>query len=68
MTDKEVRKLSKVQLIELLYYLSKENDSLREENAQLKARLDALVGEAIAAKNQMPEPNPPATSAESTEV
>jgi regulator of replication initiation timing len=68
MTDREVQKLGRKDLVEILYYLSRENDSLREENAQLKARLDALVGEAIAAKNQMPEPNPPATSAESTEV
>ena len=52
MTDKEVQRLSKVQLIELLFYLSKENDELRAENAQLKARLDALVGEAIASKRQ----------------
>ncbi|MBR3629756.1 MAG: hypothetical protein IKN55_04700 [Oscillospiraceae bacterium] len=50
MTDKEVRKLGRKDLVELLYYLSKENDMLREENTQLKERLDALVGEAIAAR------------------
>lgn len=43
MNDKEVKHLSKVQLIEILYMLSQENDSLREENAKLKARLDAIV-------------------------
>ena len=53
MTDKEVQKLSKVQLIEILYLLSQENDSLREENEKLKARLDALVGEAIALKREV---------------
>ena len=43
MTDKELRKLRRSDLIEILYYLSRENDSLREENAKLKARLDAIV-------------------------
>ncbi len=47
MTDKEVQHLSKVQLIEILYMLSQENDSLREENAQLKARLDAIVDKMV---------------------
>ena len=47
MTDKEVQRLSKVQLIEILYMLSQENDSLREENAQLKARLDAIVDKMV---------------------
>ena len=59
MTDKEVRKLSKVQLLEILYLLSHENDLLREENENLKSRLDALVGEAIAIKrNQSAEETP----------
>ena len=50
MTDKEVQHLSKVQLIEILYLLSQENDKLREENAQLKARLDAIVDKLVAEK------------------
>ncbi len=52
MTDKEVQRLKKSQLVELLYYLSKENDELKEENERLKARLDQLVGAAIAAKTE----------------
>ena len=48
MTDKELQKLSKTQLIELLYYLSKENDELKEENQKLKDRLDALLEKALA--------------------
>lgn len=47
MTDKEVQKLTRKDLVELLYYLSRANDELKQENEQLKARLDALVGEAI---------------------
>ena len=52
MTDKELRRLNRADLIEILYYLSRENDTLREENEKLRERLDALVGEAIAAKTQ----------------
>ena len=52
MTEKELRKLNRAELIEILYYLSRANDELKEENEHLKARLDALVGEAIASKRQ----------------
>lgn len=57
MTDKELKKLKRADLIEILYYLSKENDELREEKAQLLSRLDALVGEAIAQKQRSIEEN-----------
>ena len=50
MTDKELQKLKRSDLIEILYYLSKENDELRTENEQLRQRLDQIVGEAIAAR------------------
>ena len=55
MTDKEVRKLSKEQLIEILYLLSQENDKLREENAELKTKLDAIV-EKLAAGKELDKP------------
>lgn len=54
MTDKELRKLRRSDLIEILYYLSRENDSLREENAQLKARLDAIVDKMVEERSSEP--------------
>ncbi|MBR1529578.1 MAG: hypothetical protein IJ642_09815 [Oscillospiraceae bacterium] len=50
MTDKQLRQLKRSDLIEILYYMRTELDELRAENEQLKARLDALVGEAIRQK------------------
>ena len=32
MTDKEVQKLGKKDLVEILYYLSQQNDELKKEN------------------------------------
>ena len=43
MTDKELRRLRRSDLIEILYYLSRENDELREENGKLREKLDAFV-------------------------
>lgn len=51
MTDKELRKLKKLELIEMLYYLRKETDELKAENDQLRAKLLLLSGEA----NEKPE-------------
>lgn len=48
MTDKELRKLRRSDLIEILYYLSRENDELREENGKLREKLDAFVLQAAA--------------------
>ena len=50
MTYKQLRQLKRSDLIEILYYMRTELDELRAENEQLKARLDALVGEAIRQK------------------
>jgi hypothetical protein len=47
MTDKEVQKLRRADLIEILYYLRRENDELREENASLQQKLDTIYTEAI---------------------
>lgn len=38
MTDKELRKLKRADLLEILYYLQKEIDELKEENAMLKEK------------------------------
>lgn len=40
MTDKELRKLKKPELLEILFYLQKEIDELKSENERLNARLD----------------------------
>lgn len=47
MTDKQLRKAKKTELIEMLYYLRKELDELKSENEELKGRLDRFVSEAI---------------------
>lgn len=52
MTDKELRKLKRPELIEILLYMRQEIDDLRSENERLQERLDQLVGEAIRAKRQ----------------
>ena len=62
MTDKEVQKLSRMQLVEILYLLSQENDKLREENQQLKKRLDMIVDKMVAEKAESSEPETPAAA------
>ncbi|MGN1411760.1 MAG: hypothetical protein ACI4WH_04515 [Oscillospiraceae bacterium] len=40
MTNKELKKLKKDELLELLFYMRKEIDNLRQENERLKLSLD----------------------------
>lgn len=40
MTDKELRKLKRPELLEILYYLQKEAEDLRAENESLKEKLE----------------------------
>lgn len=40
MTDKELRKLKRAELLEILYYLQKEIDRLKQENAELKEHIE----------------------------
>lgn len=40
MTDKELKKLGKSELLELLYFMRKEIDALKDENELLKHKLE----------------------------
>ena len=51
MTDKQLRKLKRADLIEILYYLKRENEELHAENDKLRSKLDAVVDEAKKKKN-----------------
>lgn len=42
MTDKELKKLKRVELIEIMLYLKKELDDLKQENQQLKNKINEL--------------------------
>lgn len=44
MTDKELRKLKRSELLEILYYLQKEVETLQEENESLKQQLENAQG------------------------
>ncbi len=48
MTDKELRKLRKIDLIEMLYYMRREIDDLTAENKKLNERLDMFISKAAA--------------------
>ncbi len=47
MTDKQLHRLKRPELIEILYYLRKELDDVKNENERLKKRLDILTTEAL---------------------
>lgn len=55
MTDKQLRKAKKNELLEMLYYMRRELDKVQEENSQLRERLDKLVAEVVSAKNNTNE-------------
>lgn len=44
MTNKELRKLKRSELMEVLYYLKKENETLQNENESLKQQLENARG------------------------
>ncbi|MGB4091227.1 MAG: hypothetical protein WBK46_04700 [Ruminococcus flavefaciens] len=52
MTDKQLRKLKRAELIEILYYLKRENEELHEENEKLRSKLGAFADEAIEMKKE----------------
>ena len=39
MTDKELRRLKRSELLEILFYLQKDNETLRQENEDLKQQM-----------------------------
>lgn len=64
MTDKELRRSSRKELIEMLYYLRKELDDVREENQRLNTRLDLLLGQAQVDITDDQDSGAPGTEAE----
>ena len=56
MTDKELHKLKRSELLELMSYMRQEIDALRIENEKLNNRIDALVND----KTQPLQPEPEA--------
>lgn len=55
MTDKQLRKAKKSELLEMLYYMRKELDKYQEENKILRERLDKFVADALSIKNDTKE-------------
>ena len=43
MTNKEVRKLKKPDLLEILYYLQQENEELKQENEKRRSQIDSFT-------------------------
>ncbi|MDD5947283.1 MAG: DNA repair protein [Oscillospiraceae bacterium] len=44
MTDKQLRKLRRAELLEMMFYIQKELDELKEENESLKQKLEKAEG------------------------
>ena len=42
MTDKELRRLKRADLLEIMFYLRDEIDELKKENESLKSRIDEM--------------------------
>ena len=43
MTDKELRRCKRTELIEMLYYLRRENDDLKAEIERLNSRIECFI-------------------------
>lgn len=43
MTDKELRRLKRAELLEILFYLQKENDNLKQQNQELQQRIENIT-------------------------
>lgn len=55
MTDKELHRCKRTELIEMLYYLRRENDELREKADKLEAQLDMLIRRAASVSGKTDE-------------
>lgn len=55
MTDKELRKLKRAELLEIMFYLQKELSDVKLENESLKARIDELTMAALNSKAELSE-------------
>ncbi len=53
MTDKELKKLKRNELLELLFYLQREFDELKQENENLKHKLDILEKKSLEADDKL---------------
>lgn len=51
MTDKELRRLKRSELLELMFYLREELDKLKQENESLKTRIDDLSKAVLESRN-----------------
>lgn len=53
MTDKELQKLRRSELIEILFYMRKEIDELKAENERLVQRIDGMTNSAELSENSV---------------
>jgi hypothetical protein len=51
MTDKDLKKLKRTELLEMLIYLRKELDTTKQENSELKNKLEELQKSQISKEN-----------------
>ncbi len=53
MTDKELKRLKRADLLEIMFYFRDEIDNLKKENESLKSRIDELSKAAMNAKTEI---------------
>lgn len=55
MTDKELRKLKRAELLEIMFYLQEELSNVKQENESLRVRVDELTKAALNSKTELSE-------------
>ena len=55
MTDKELRKLKRAELLEIMFYLQEELSNVKQENESLRVRVDELTKAALSSKTELSE-------------